>query len=263
MAKKSKTKKARKKIPSKEKQKVTRILLVLLIACAAIGVIVFACWAAVRILFTENDHFVIRRLELNGLAKTRSGVMADYLKITLNQDNLFNLNLADIKRKIEGISYIKNAGVYRVLPDTLKINITQRIPIAYLFKYGSKWVVDEDGVVMDRRYCMDLKYTLPVIKGLHQRTVSAGEKISEVAPAVKLIKLTTYEFHGIRISSISLENTNKIVFLMTNKRRGYNVSIPRNNFKNMLHVLREALKEKQGRHKSTVNLTYKGQVIFR
>ncbi len=263
MARKPDTKKARRAVNSKEKQKYSRIIIVLLIICFSLVAFGLACWGVSRALFSKNEHFILRRVELSGLDSRRSGAMIRYLKLTLNEDNLFAVDISAIRRKVEKISYIKSAGIYRILPDTLKIAVTQRVPVAYLLKYNSKWVVDEDSVVMNRKYCMKLKYSLPVITGFKYKKLRSGEKLPDLSQAIELIKLTTYEFRKFKVCSITLEDTRKIVFVMIKKRRAYKVLIPRKSLKDMLQVLRYALRKKQGRHKPTVDLTYDNLVIFR
>ena len=263
MAKKTVNKKKNKTVNSKEKQKFLRIFLVLLIICFSLVALAFACWGAYRVMFTKNERFVMRRIKLEGLESKRTDALIKYLKLKLYKDNLFDIDIAAIRRKIEKISYIKNASVCRVLPDTLKINVTQRVPIAYLFRYGAKWVIDEDAVIMNKKYCMKFKYSLPVITGFKYRRLKSGEKIPGLKQAIDLIKLTTYEFQKFKICSIILKDTKKITFVMIKKRRAYKILIPHEKMNNMLHVLRKALQKKQGKYKSTIDLTYDNQVIFR
>ena len=263
MAKKTVKKKNTKAANAKEKQKFLRVITVLLIICLSLIAIGFACIGVSQALFTKNDHLVLRRIELKGMSPGRTKAMLKYLKLTLNEDNLFTIDIADIRKKIKKISYIKSASVYRVLPDTLKINITQRVPLAYLFKYASRWVVDEDSVVLNRRSCMKVKYSLPVIKGFDCQTIKAGEKLSELGQAIKLIKLSSFQFQNFKISSVSLADTRKITFVMIKKRRAYKILMPKENIEKTLKVLHYALKQKQGKHKSTIDLTFNNQVIFK
>lgn len=235
----------------------------LLIMVLFLGVIGFAGWGLSRVFFTGNERFILRRTELNGLDAQLTGPLMKYLKLTFNRDNLFDIDLAATRRKIEQISYIKSASVYRVLPDTLRIDIMQRVPMAYLSVYNSKWVVDEDSIVMNRKYCMKLKYPLPVVSGVKYSRLRAGEKLPGLTPAIQLIKLTAGEFRNFKICSISLEDPQKIVFVMIRERHAYKVLMPRRNLKDMLQVLRHAFRQKRGDYKSTVDLTYSNQVIFR
>ena len=223
VAKKKNSKKNRKDANSKEKQKFARIIIVLLIICVSVVAVGFACRGVSQILFSKNEHFVLRRVKLIGMKSSRCNALIKYLKLNLYSDNLFDIDIAEIRKKIEKISYIKSARIYRVLPDTLKIEITQRVPIAYLFRYGAKLVIDEDAVVMNKKNCMKLKYPLPVIKGFKYKRLALGEKLPGLTQAINLIKLTTYEFQKLKISSISFKNTNKITFVMIKKRRAYKV----------------------------------------
>ena len=263
VAKKTNSKKNRKAANSKEKQKFARVIIVLLIICFSLAAIGFAYLGVSRVLFTKNKRFILRRMKLVGMESKRSNALIKYLKLNLYKDNLFDIDIAKIRRKTEKISYIKSARVYRVLPDTLKIEITQRVPIAYLFRYGGKWVIDEDAVIMNKRYCMKLKYSLPVLTGFKYNKLKSGEKIQDLTQAIDLIKLTSCEFQKFKVCSIALEDTQKITFIMIKKRRAYRVLMPKENLNDMLQVLRYALKQKQGKHKPTIDLTYDNQVIFR
>ncbi len=268
MAEKTAGKKKRNTVNPKGKQKFLRvitalIIICLLLICLLLIAIGFAYLGVSRALFTKNDHLVLRRIELEGMSPERKGSMLKYLKLTLNEDNLFSIDIANIRKKIEKIFYIKSASVYRVLPDTIRINITQRVPLAYLFKFGSKWVIDEDSIVMNQKYCMKLQYPLPVIKGLKCQTIQVGQEMPGLTQAIKLIKLTTYEFQKFKISSVSLEDPKKITFIMIKNKRAYKVLIPRDNIKDTLQVLRYALTKKQGSHKPVIDLTYHNKIYFR
>jgi len=264
VAKKPKNKNTGKAVNSKDKQKFLRVITVLIIIFLAVIAVGFACIGVSRALFTKNERLLLRRIEFNGMSPERKKSMLKYLDLTLNEDNLFSIDIAEIRKKIEKISYIKSASVYRVLPDTIKIELTQRVPLAYLFKYRSKWVIDEDAVVMNRDYCMEIKYSLPVINGFKCQTIQAGQEMPGLAQAIELIKLTTYEFQKFRISSVSLDDPKKITFIMIQKRRAYKVLIPIDKpIKDMLQVLRYALNKKQGKYKSTIDLTYNNKVYFR
>ena len=238
-------------------------MIVLLIICCFVLVLGFACWGIYLVLFTGNERFILRQVELTGLDPDRAGAMTRYLKITPNKDNLFNINLADVRRKVEKISYIKDARISRILPDTLKIAVTQRVPLAYLLKYNSLWVIDEDSIVMNRKYCMKLKYSLPVITGIKRRKFNVGEKLAGLKQAIELIKFTTYDFQNFKVCSIDIADERKLVFVMIKKRSAYKVLILRKNMKDMLCVLRDALRNKRGEHKATIDLTYNNLVIFR
>ncbi|MBU8902589.1 MAG: hypothetical protein KOO69_07600, partial [Victivallales bacterium] len=93
--------------------------------------------------------------------------------------------------------------------------------------------------------------------------IKAGEKLPALEQAIKLIKLSSFQFQNFKISSVSLANTRKITFVMIKKRRAYKILMPKENIEKTLKVLHYALKQKQGKHKSTIDLTFNNQVIFK
>ncbi len=60
-------------------------------------------------------------------------------------DNLFALNLKFIRENIKADSWIKEASITKVFPDTLKIEIVERKPFALVKIQNSYFIIDETG----------------------------------------------------------------------------------------------------------------------
>ena len=255
--------KARKPAASKEKQKIARIFLVLFIICFGAVLLGFGFWGLSKVLFSKNERLILRQVKVSGLPAGRIKALNKYLEIYPGVSNLYDIELAKTKSKIQKISYIKSASVYRELPDTLKIKIIQRTPLAYLQKYKAKWLVDEDSIIMHSRFCMKVKYPLPVIRGFSKTTLKSGRFMPGIQQALKLIELTKYKFRDFSLSSIDLSEDKKMTFVMISKRRAYKVIIPDKGLDDSLIKLHYAIDQKQGRHQATIDLTFNNQVIFR
>ena len=80
--------------------------------------------------------------------------------------NIFFVPLDDRKKQLEEISWVESASVMRLLPNRLKIQITERTPVAFA-QVGSKIaLIDLHGVVMDTPPGAAKKYSFPVIVGM-------------------------------------------------------------------------------------------------
>jgi cell division protein FtsQ len=80
--------------------------------------------------------------------------------------NIFFVPLDDRKKQLEEISWVESAAVMRLLPNRLKIQITERTPVAFA-QTGSKIaLIDIHGVVMDTPPGGTKKYSFPVIVGM-------------------------------------------------------------------------------------------------
>ncbi len=120
-------------------------------------------------------------------------------------ENLFRLDLADVKQNLEMVSMIDSISVERVLPRTLKVRVTEREPIAQVnvprtdARGGisvTVYQLDADGFViqpLDPRVCIvplaQVNPQLPVIAGVNYFQLQAGRKIElpAVQAALKLI----------------------------------------------------------------------------
>lgn len=79
--------------------------------------------------------------------------------------NVFRVPLEDRKRQLEEIPWVESASVMRLWPNQLRVQVTERQPIAYV-RFGSKIaLLDASGVVMDIPPRTKLNYSFPVITG--------------------------------------------------------------------------------------------------
>ena len=85
-------------------------------------------WGLDQFLY-ENQTFAIRTVEV----QTDGVISLDQLRRWAGVRpgaNLLALNLADVKRNLEYVPFIATASVERVLPDTLRLRVTEREPVA-------------------------------------------------------------------------------------------------------------------------------------
>lgn len=176
---------------------------VLGIALGAFGVWRGCEWLLARFLF-ENDTFAIRRIEV----RTDGVLSTDQIRIwTMVRPgrNLLALDIGQVRNDLEQAFAIKSATVERVLPDTLRIRVMEREPLAQLLvphlKRGGGYEVatyylDEEGCVMpplkpNQRATPSPNppEQYPLITGLDLGEVTPGRKINlpQMRAALNLI----------------------------------------------------------------------------
>ncbi|MFZ3213293.1 MAG: FtsQ-type POTRA domain-containing protein [Terriglobales bacterium] len=78
--------------------------------------------------------------------------------------NIFFVPLDQRRRQLEAIPWVESATVIRLLPDRLRVDLTERTPVAFV-RMGSRIsLIDRNGVVMELP--RSRKYSFPVIKGM-------------------------------------------------------------------------------------------------
>ncbi|MBA4149645.1 MAG: FtsQ-type POTRA domain-containing protein [Verrucomicrobia bacterium] len=169
------------------------------IACSFLFVALtvgFVLWRGGEILLNrflyENEAFAIRQVEVQtdgviDIARVRVWAM-----IKPNQ-NLLALDLVKVKRDLELVPVIHEASVERILPNTLKISVSERTPVAQIptirLKQGGGYEqavyhIDGSGFIfqpLDSRYrakpVEPTQEHLPVISGVDARELRAGRKV--------------------------------------------------------------------------------------
>lgn len=95
--------------------------------------------------------------------------------------NIFFVPLDERQKQLEEISWVESAAVMRLLPNRLKIQVTERTPVAFA-QIGSKIaLIDLHGVVMDTPPGGTKKYSFPVIVGMAE-----AEPLSTRAARMKI-----------------------------------------------------------------------------
>lgn len=81
-----------------------------------------------------------------------------------SQLNLFRLNLAAERRRLEEIPWVKSAVITRVFPYQLGVRVVERTPVAFANVAGQIELVDRDGAFL--RMPPRASYDFPVLDGL-------------------------------------------------------------------------------------------------
>jgi hypothetical protein len=159
-------------------------------------------WTLDRMIY-DNPAFAVERIDV----KTDGVVSAEQVRrwsgVKTGQ-NLLALDLARVKRDLEMAAPIRSAAVERVMPHTLKLCVTERVPVAQIsvlrLKPGgatepSTMYLDREGFVMtplpaaQRALAARTNDVLPAICGLSLGEVMPGKKIdsTQVRGALQLI----------------------------------------------------------------------------
>ncbi len=201
-------------------------------------------WALDQFVY-ENSEFAIQRIEV----KTDGVVAPDQLRRWANVklgDNLIALDLSTVKRNLEMVSAIGSVSVERVLPRTLKINVTERDPVAQVnipqaSATGGVTVtvfqLDAEGYVvqpLDPRLCVvplaQVSDRLPVISGLNVFQLQPGHRVEspqvqaalelinafDHSPMAGLVDLRRIDVSALGIVVVTTDQGGEITFGLTN-----------------------------------------------
>ena len=104
------------------------------------------------------------QVEVNGNhVVSREAVLAPFYKD--RGRSVLRVPLDARRGEVEQIAWVQSASVQRILPNHVRVDITERTPIAFLRNGSELALIDAEGVILDRPKGEDLHF--PIVTGLN------------------------------------------------------------------------------------------------
>jgi len=190
-----------------QQARTARLRVVSSIVGISLGTLVglFILWQGLRLaldlMVYENNAFSIRAISIRTDGDIPVEEIRQWAGVKLG-DNLLALDLARVRRDLELVPWIQEAAVERVLPDSLRLSITEREPISQACAWQprnppSVFYLDPAAFVMSpRRHRPDsssantLGESLPILTGIPASELKPGKQVlsDQVRAALRLIE---------------------------------------------------------------------------
>jgi cell division protein FtsQ len=121
----------------------------------------------------------------------------------------------DVRRgEIERISWVESASVQRVLPNRLRIELTERTPVAFARNGNELALIDAHGVILDRPQGEEMHF--PIVTGVSEEVPKDQREkrmqtYEEFMKDVDLVRAASSD----RVSEIDLSNPKDLRVVMT------------------------------------------------
>lgn len=209
-----------------------------------------------RAFFSENPHFTIRHLDLASDGKLAPAYIREYARLETGV-NLFAVDLRQVRRDLESVPVVSRATVRRVLPDTLRVRVSERVAVARLGDEagGPPLAVDREGYVLGPA---SVSTRLPVIAGYPARGLRPGSGVKDpgVHSALQLLEMSNEPVFSrfLRIRRVEVSGGGTLIVQL---ERGEKVRLPQTNLRHRLERLCEIIKQSadEGRAIASVDMT--------
>lgn len=174
-----------------------------------IAVILSLCGAMLFYMQT-SPRFEIRRIGIRGHTQILPEAIVEALHIA-PRTNIFQIQLDDVKRKLEAMQWIKSAEVYRSFPDKLSVKLIERVPFA-LVKVDELYLVDVEGVVLGA-LASGSAIRLPIITGTFVKQIHLNGENPELAQAFQTLSTLLNSSHPLfqHIRKIEIESPENVI----------------------------------------------------
>jgi cell division protein FtsQ len=153
------------------------------------GGLLIAAWAAwggyARVMASER--LKVNRVEVRGSRFLSEGEVRGLLGPAVGE-NILALDLEALKSRLRASPWVAEAAVVRSLPDTLRVEIRERTPLA-LAELDRLYLMDAEGALIDIYGPRTSGFDLPIVRGLlgvdgeerRARAERAGTLLRELA----------------------------------------------------------------------------------
>jgi cell division protein FtsQ len=112
---------------------------------AVIGLIAFVGYRAAA----SASFFEIRTVETKGAARASINDIQSVVRRDVGQTGVWRADLTELSKHVERLPWVRTAVVTRVLPDGIRVRITERVPKAVVRNAAGRFVwVDDDAVYL-------------------------------------------------------------------------------------------------------------------
>jgi cell division septal protein FtsQ len=145
--------------------------------------------------FSRNPHFELKNIVMRSDGRLSSSQLMEYAGLQAGV-NIFDVDFDMLRKNLEAVSLVDSVHVRRRLPDTLFVDVKERVAVAQVsWKWRSvPFLVDRHGVVMPPTRTGQ---ALPLIEGLKVDKLRPGEKMNDSGVQYALELLTTCDSLGL------------------------------------------------------------------
>ena len=166
------------------------------------GVLLFLAYRAV----TATTVFNLKAIDVGGTNRVDAEEIRQIVKRLTAKTGVWNAEINDVQTEIEKIDWVKSAVVSRVLPDGLRIRVTERIPKTAVKIEERKFWIDEEGRKLG---ALDEKESPPLIlQGWEEEKTEAQHRrnLERLAVFAKLPEEWKKSGSPNRVKAVGLEN---------------------------------------------------------
>ena len=174
-----------------------------------------AAWTAGRFLLYGQQMLLIRpeQIEVNGNhIVSREAVLQQFMRD--RGRSVLRVPLGSRRSALEEISWVESATVQRVLPNRIRVDLTERTPIAFLRNGTELALVDAHGVILDRPRGEELQFAIVTGLSENMQREERGKRMQTYQEFMKDIDLVRSGSSD-RVSEIDLANPRDLRAVMT------------------------------------------------
>jgi cell division protein FtsQ len=243
----------------------------IVLACVAVGVVgtIAVAIAGIRYYLMHDDRFLLASsgdIQITGDAHLTRAQVLTVFGADLER-NIFRVSLTERRADLERLPWVQHATVMRLLPNQIRVAITERTPVAFVRQGTQIGLVDAGGVLLDMppQDAGDPKYSFPVLTGL-----SPDDALTVRAARMEVYKRFIQELDGTgehlssQLSEVDVSNPEDVKALVASGGTDILVHFGDEKFLDRFREFQQHLPEwhQQYPKLASADMRYEGQIVL-
>ena len=153
---------------------------------------------------TASTFFNVKSIDVRGVERASKDDISRIVASSTEKSGVWNADLLEIKAKVEKIAFVKNAAVSRVLPNGIRVYITERVPSAIVRLGNGEFLVDGDGNILAPSTGKEPKLPVTLVGWDESKTEKA---VKDNLERIKMYQKMMAEWHDFDLlSRVSIVN---------------------------------------------------------
>jgi cell division septal protein FtsQ len=136
--------------------------------------------------FMINSPLYIQKIKIENNSITESNKIKQKLSFLYNE-NLFFLNIKDVEKNLKDETFIESFSVKKIYPNTFKLIIVEKTPIAILHSKKKKFYISDKGDLINF-IDIEIYKDLPIVFGNGRNFYSLYKDLQNIKFPLKMIK---------------------------------------------------------------------------
>ena len=212
----------------------------------AIGVLAVLGYQTV----TASNFFEVKTVDVVGVSRSSMEDIRRIVGAESQRTGVWNADLPDIRQKIEKLPFVKFAAVSRVLPNGLKVVVTERVPIAVVKVSTGNLLIDSDGEMLAPP--KDDDSSLIVITGWDEAKTDRASRDNQARIKMFQKMVSDWGEFGLakRVKSVDVSDLQEPTAVIEDSGKNIPVTLARDNYAKSLKSGIEAIAGKGEKVKS-------------
>lgn len=215
---------------------------------------------------TQSWRFRVDSSDNLEIVGTRNVTRAQVLE-ALGADidrNIFFVSLAEQKQQLEAIPWVESATVMRFLPNRLRIELRERVPVAFVAVNGRISLIDAHGIILDMPAGAQSSFSFPVIIGMNDNepVSTRAARMKTYNELVRQLDSTGAQYSH-DLSEVDVSDPDDVKVMVADPKGTVLVHLGGADFleRYKLYVAHVQEWRSQFNHLDSIDLRYEGQVI--